>query len=48
MASTEEASDMTDGIDGFEMDIDTADPKSEVLETIAGGSRALLLVGLVS
>lgn len=36
--STEEASEMTDGIDGLDTDMETAEPKSDVLDTSDGGS----------
>ncbi|KAI7514936.1 hypothetical protein KC347_g45 [Hortaea werneckii] len=46
-SSTDVASEITDGMDGFDTDIDTAEPKSEELETIAGGICAMLFVVIV-
>jgi len=48
MGSIEEASEMTDGMEGLETDIDTAEPKSDELETSDGGNWLACPVGLVS
>lgn len=44
--STDDASDMADGIDGLLIDIDTAEPKSEELDARAGGKWSAVPLGL--
>jgi hypothetical protein len=44
----EEASEMAEGMEGLETDMETAEPKSEELETRDGGNWLACPVGLVS
>ena len=46
--SMDEASEMAEGMEGLETDMETAEPKSEELETRDGGSWLACPVGLVS